>query len=178
MIRGANLDRYIVKETMSQGETFFLNNDKLNSIKEVGDSLFSESRIVMQGITGVNERIRLKMTRSQNSLCANCSFKKESNLYLYLGLFNSKLLNYIFKQFSTNSNVNGYEVDNLPIVLPIPPVIGTLASSIIEAKGIEENADTSTLENEIDKQVYHLYGLTYDEVLIVDPETPLTKEEY
>ena len=182
MIRGANLDRYIVKETMSQGETFFLNSDKLNSIKEVGDSLFSESRIVMQGITGVNERIRLKMTISKNSLCANsvnyCSFKKESNLYLYLGLFNSKLLNYIFKQFSTNSNVNGYEVDNLPIVLPIPPVIGTLASSIIEAKVIEENADTSTLENEIDKQVYHLYGLTYDEVLIVDPETPITREEY
>ena len=182
MIRGANLDRYIVKETMSQGETFFLNSDKLNSIKEVGDSLFSESRIVMQGITGVNERIRLKMTISKNSLCANsvnyCSFKKESNLYLYLGLFNSKLLNYIFKQFSTNSNVNGYEVDNLPIVLPIPPVIGTLASSIIEAKVIEENADTSTLENEIDKQVYHLYGLTYDEVLIVDSEAPITREEY
>ena len=182
MIRGANLDRYIVKETMSQGETFFLNSDKLNSIKEVGDSLFSESRIVMQGITGVNERIRLKMTISKNSLCANsvnyCSFKKESNLYLYLGLFNSKLLNYIFKQFSTNSNVNGYEVDNLPIVLPIPPVIGTFVSSIIEAKVIEENADTSTLENEIDKQVYHLYGLTYDEVLIVDPETPITREEY
>jgi hypothetical protein len=26
--------------------------------------------------------------------------------------------------------------------------------------------------------VYHLYGLTYDEVKIVDPETPLKKEEY
>lgn len=26
--------------------------------------------------------------------------------------------------------------------------------------------------------VYHLYGLTYDEVLIVDPETPITREEY
>ena len=25
---------------------------------------------------------------------------------------------------------------------------------------------------------YHLYGLTYDEVLIVDPETPISREEY
>jgi len=74
--------------------------------------------------------------------------------------------------------VNGYEVDNLPIVLPIPPVIGTLASSIIEAKVIEENADTSTLENEIDKQVYHLYGLTYDEVLIIDRNPPFSREDY
>ena len=182
MIRGANLDRYIIKETMSQGETFFLNKNKLNSIKDVSDSLFSESRIVMQGITGVNEKVRLKMTLSQNSFCANsvnyCSFKKESNLFLYLGLFNSKLLNYIFKQFSTNSNVNGYEVDNLPIVTPIPDEIGAIASSIVAAKALDEKADTKHLESKIDLLVYHLYGLAYDEVLIVDPETPITREEY
>ena len=182
MIRGANLDRYIVKETMSQGETFFLNRIKLSSIKEIGDSLFTELRIVMQGITGVNEKVRLKMTISQNAYCANsvnyCSFKKDTNLYLYLGLFNSKLLNYIFKQFSTNSNVNGYEVDNLPIVLPIPERIGIIAKSVVAAKAFDEKADTKQKELEIDLLVYHLYGLTYDEVLIVDPETPITKEEY
>ena len=182
MIRGANLDRYIIKETMSQGETFFLNKNKLNSIKDVSDSLFSESRIVMQGITGVNEKVRLKMTLSQNSFCANsvnyCSFKKESNLFLYLGLFNSKLLNYIFKQFSTNSNVNGYEVDNLPIITPIPEEIGVIASSIFAAKALDEKADTKNLESKIDILVYHLYGLTYDEVLIVDPDTPIKREEY
>lgn len=33
-------------------------------------------------------------------------------------------------------------------------------------------------DNEIDKRVFKLYGLTYDEILIVDPETPITKEEY
>lgn len=182
MIRGANLDRYVVKETMSQGETFFLNRIKLNAIKEIGDSLFSELRIVMQGITGVNEKVRLKMTISKNAYCANsvnyCSFKKDTNLYLYLGLFNSKLLNYIFKQFSTNSNVNGYEVDNLPIVLPIPERVGTIAKSVVAAKALDDKADTKQNEIEIDLLVYHLYGLTYDEVLIVDPETPITREEY
>lgn len=182
MIRGANLDRYVVKETMSQGETFFLNRIKLNAIKEIGDSLFSELRIVMQGITGVNEKVRLKMTISKNAYCANsvnyCSFKKDTNLYLYLGLFNSKLLNYIFKQFSTNSNVNGYEVDNLPIVLPIPERVGTIAKSVVAAKALDDKADTKQNEIEIDLLVYHLYGLTYDEVLIVDPNPPFTREEY
>ena len=33
-------------------------------------------------------------------------------------------------------------------------------------------------ENDIDKLVYHLYGLTYDEVLIIDPTPPFTQEEY
>ena len=30
----------------------------------------------------------------------------------------------------------------------------------------------------INLRVYKLYGLTYDEVLIVDAETPITREEY
>ena len=38
--------------------------------------------------------------------------------------------------------------------------------------------DTSAIEREIDMLVYGMYDLTYDEVLIVDPETPITREEY
>ena len=32
-----------------------------------------------------------------------------------LALLNSRIMNYVFRKFSTNSNVNGYEIDNLPI---------------------------------------------------------------
>lgn len=35
-----------------------------------------------------------------------------------------------------------------------------------------------TTNREIDTQVYHLYGLTYDEVLIIDPETTIKREDY
>lgn len=35
-------------------------------------------------------------------------------------------------------------------------------------------SDTSKM----DGLIYHLYNLTYDEVLIVDPQTPITREEY
>jgi len=31
---------------------------------------------------------------------------------------------------------------------------------------------------ETDRLVYHLYSLNNDEVLIVDPETPITRKEY
>jgi hypothetical protein len=33
-------------------------------------------------------------------------------------------------------------------------------------------------DQEIDLKVYHLYGLTYDEVLTIDPNTPIRREEY
>lgn len=42
----------------------------------------------------------------------------------------------------------------------------------------ELSAQITSTNNEIDLCVYKLYGLTYDEVLIVDPETPITREEY
>lgn len=34
------------------------------------------------------------------------------------------------------------------------------------------------IESDIDLLVYHLYGLTYDEVKIVDPDTTISREEY
>ena len=34
------------------------------------------------------------------------------------------------------------------------------------------------IKNKIDNCVYHLYNLSYDEILIVDPQTPIIKEEY
>ena len=49
---------------------------------------------------------------------------------------------------------------------------------ILKSKQNDSTKDTSTLESEIDRLVYQLYGLTYDEILIVDPETPITREEY
>ena len=39
---------------------------------------------------------------------------------------------------------------------------------ILEAKHINPNADTSILEDEIDKLVYELYNLTEDEIAIVE----------
>lgn len=183
MLRGANIDRFIVRKEMSQGETFFVNRDILTSIKSVSPELFAEERIIMQGITGVNERIRLKMTIGRNTYCANsvnyCRFLPDINPRYALALLNSSLLNYIFKLLSTNSNVNGYEVDNLPLIIAdnqVPYI--EIVNEILEVKKREIQADTKELENKIDHLVYKLYGLTYDEILIVDPATPITREEY
>ena len=56
--------------------------------------------------------------------------------------------------------------------------IANLVNKIIELKESNPLNDTTILETEIDRLVYKLNGLTYDEVLIVDPGTPITCEEY
>lgn len=68
---------------------------------------------------------------------------------------------------------------------PLPAVneetkisIESIVGRILSGKRLDPSADTTADEQEIDNLVYHLYGLTYDEVKIVDPETPITEEEY
>ena len=53
-----------------------------------------------------------------------------------------------------------------------------VVDKLILCKKENPQADTSSLENKIDFLVYHLYDLTYDEVLVVDPNPPFTREEY
>ena len=37
---------------------------------------------------------------------------------------------------------------------------------------------TSSLEEKLDFIIYSIYGLDYDEVLIVDPEAAITRDEF
>lgn len=50
--------------------------------------------------------------------------------------------------------------------------------NILSAKLSDPTVNTSEQERAIDLMVYKLYGLTYDEVKVVDPETTITEEEY
>lgn len=177
MLRGAHVDRYIQRKEISQGETLYLDESILREIKKSMDSkLFSSPRIIMQGITGVNERIRLKMTLVKDTYCANsvnyCLFEDMNEAKYMLGLFNSKLMNYVFKLLSTNSNVNGYEVDNLPVVQKVDSIIKesiiNSVSKILDIKATDIFADTSFEEQEIDQLVYKLYNLTPEEIAIVE----------
>jgi hypothetical protein len=42
----------------------------------------------------------------------------------------------------------------------------------------DPKADTSALERQIDNLVYRLYNLTYEEVKVIEPKFPLSKDEY
>ena len=81
-------------------------------------------------------------------------------------------MNFIFAVNSTNSNVNGYEVDNLPIEMAKNQnLIGKLVDQILTAKKANPQIDTTALEAEIDQMVYELYGLTDEEIAIVEEST-------
>ena len=76
---------------------------------------------------------------------------------------------------------NNYQVDKEPLQgIPLPIVevdqqqtIITLVDQIITDKKQNPQADTSALESNIDKIVYQLYGLTEEEIKIVEQSKTL-----
>lgn len=112
---------------------------------------------------------------------------QETVQYEYLcALLNSKYLRY---RYELNVKETGRvfpqvkleKLRTLPIVIPakeIQDTITNIVNEIITLKKDNPQTDTAKKEQTIDSLVYHLYGLTYDEVLIVDSQTPITREEY
>ena len=76
----------------------------------------------------------------------------------------------------TFPKIKGTYLEKIPVKQPATDVISSLCKTICLKK--EQSTDTSDEEQQIDELIYHLYGLTYDEVKIVDPETQITEEKY
>jgi hypothetical protein len=99
-----------------------------------------------------------------------------------LGLLNSKAVRFWHKKiFPEGLHIKIYQLKEIPV--PVinsrqQAAISDLVNGILDTKRASSNADTLAQEQEIDRIVYHLYGLTYDEVLIIDPTPPFTQEEY
>ena len=101
-----------------------------------------------------------------------------------LGWLNSKLMHHYFHYIGVMTAGGAYTlkaatISALPFKIPEEYMaIEEKVDAILMVKNKDKQADTTALENQIDFLVYHLYGLTYDEVLIVDPGTPISREEY
>ena len=59
----------------------------------------------------------------------------------------------------------------LPLAIPEQPkgeAISALVDQILAFKGADPAADVSVLERQIDQMVYELYGLTPEEIVVVE----------
>ena len=142
---------------------------------------FKKEKIIWQAISK-----RIAFAYDPNGLyCCDVTtyFMTGNNLKYILAILNSRLFKYALLNIylegdtfkSKNAIIQHYPIP--PFTIEHLPIV-SLVDHIIDAYKENPYANTSVLDNEIDKRVYHLYGLTYDEVLIVDPETPITREEY
>lgn len=94
-----------------------------------------------------------------------------SDLFIVCTL-NSKFTSYFVKNFITQTHTLQINDGRLiPIIIPTKAQeenICKIANKILQVKHENPASDTSLLESEIDKLVYQLYGLTEEEIKIVD----------
>lgn len=81
-----------------------------------------------------------------------------------MGVLNSKLLNWFFAKLNTNSNVNGYEIDGLPIKIGTKDQQKKIKQLVRE---LMESLDDFKLK-EIDDIVYSIYGISETEIPIIE----------
>jgi len=100
------------------------------------------------------------------------------NTRFVLGIINAKVTNYWFEYFYSTTKVsggyfdlNGTQIKSIPIPKATPlqqKQIADLVSDILQMKKEDCNANTASLEHEIDKIVYQLYNLTPEEIAIIE----------
>ena len=106
------------------------------------------------------------------------------NLEFLLGVLNSKFFFFVVKRFYGGGGLGSEGVRMKHTFFekcPVPEInnysaFNNLVNIIISKK--EQREDTAAEERQIDLLVYKLYGLSYDEVRVVDPQPPFSREEY
>ncbi len=105
------------------------------------------------------------------------NFKKYDILFI-LALLNSKLVDYYYRITNESKHLNGgalpFDTESVKVI-PIPEAstaqqheIEAIVKQIIAKKSAAPIAYTSDLERQIDQKVYELYGLTDEEIKIIE----------
>ena len=138
---------------------------------------YTKERIVMQEVSNQNQPFRTKAIISpKNYICGhstNSLTPLNSNVPIkfYLGLINSRAFNYYCDYFSYTNHITVSGIKQTPIPQATTSQVQEmieLVDKILEIKCSDTSADTSALEREIDGLVYGLYGLTEEEIAVIE----------
>lgn len=99
-------------------------------------------------------------------------------------ILNSRLLNF-FNHEKNITNQQGFpqilmtDLESLPICLPsksVSTILEDLIDKILNDSQVRQNF--SSIERSIDSIIYRLYGLSFDEVKLVEPDYSISEAEY
>ncbi len=180
--KNSNLYSYLLSQKKNlKGREYFEKSSKLwyELWNQRKISNFDCDKIVVAELSESNRfALSSKNEYYGDTVCGIIPTKNTVGLKFLLAILNSTLMEFFYKKV-TVPKANKYYIyknmylKNIPIVSsPIDnptlqkPLI-TLVDKILAAKGKDPLADTSKWEAEIDARVFHLYGLTEEEMLTV-----------
>lgn len=158
LVRGRNIGYY---NLIATSESEFVADEFVNTTKK--RCYIEQERIICQQIANMNKerRVTFALTPKNYVLGNSCNFISVSDnpygidIYTLLGLFNTKIINWLFKLTSSNNHVNNYEIDCFPIPIEAPELkrISILAKTFLA----EQN---DAILEDIEQLAYKAYGIT------------------
>ena len=137
---------------------------------------FEKSEKIIWGLTA--DKWAFTLDIKKNYLPSNAYILTSKNIPIrfILGLLNSKLLHYYFGFIGVMTAGGAYTlkaatIESLPIAVGTreqQKEIALKVDSILNTKAKDKQADVSSTENEIDHLVYELYGLSEEDIKIVE----------
>lgn len=175
ILTGAQVQRYSISDSPSQGDVIYLEEKYINlSPKRCAEIQFP--RIVLQRITGVDSKIRIIATYTEQPiLCANSTnyipYDESINMLYLLAIINSALTNFYIKQTSTNTNITTKVLESIPIAISDitnQTLISTLVTYILFLKSTEQISNlvsnryiAQLVEDIINLCIYEIYFPDY-----------------
>ncbi|MBE9072234.1 TaqI-like C-terminal specificity domain-containing protein [Microcystis sp. LEGE 08355] len=172
------LDRYFLEDV----NEYIKYGDNLRE-KPSSFDFFTGERILVRRI--ISRQFRIMATLTQKPLVVKKDiyiFKLNTDRFsikYLLSIINSKFVSYLKTKNSTSAKKDDFtqltmnDIRKLRIPIPTPNQvvnIENIVDQILTAKKSSPKADTSELEKEIDKIVYELYGLSEEEIRIIEGE--------
>lgn len=166
-----HLDKYSSKlqKRADKGDTFY----NLRNCAYLED--FEKNKIAWQRITDKNKFVfSEKGQYILDSMAFISGFKNTDEAYYILSILNSELVYFWIKHNVHEYGDTGFRLSNqyvelIPIATADEKVknkLVKLVNDIIRLK--KENKDTSEIEGKVDKIVYSLYGLSEEEIRIIE----------
>ncbi len=167
IIAGENIERYRFKGGLKYIQ-------RKNVLKDLAK--YEKPKIVIRQLGNqINATISNNKEIVTQSVYCICATSKIYSNELILALLNSKLIHFIYRcVFAEKQEFPRILIENINnMVLPKPnPIIfnsiTNLVHQILSLKQQTPLADTTALENQIDRLVYELYGLTEEEIKIME----------
>ena len=137
---------------------------------------FEEKIILRQTSDSLIGNLDLTKSLNLNNVYNIGQINQYYDIKYILGLLNSRLMNYLYQNISQEkgrlfAEVKKVYLEKLPIInadASQQKIISLLVDKILHAKEFGDDESMQDIEKEIDQLVYQLYGLTEEEIKIVE----------
>ncbi|HEY5593182.1 MAG TPA: TaqI-like C-terminal specificity domain-containing protein [Paludibacter sp.] len=170
LLQGRDINKYSLKYN-----NLYVNYNKSELLRTRDESIFLKDEKLLMRQTSDSLIVTYDDSQYYTIDSLFIIYSNVVNLKYLLALMNSKLLNRQYQKINPEkgrvfAQVKIDYVNELPIIIDnkVEEKITTLVDVILSLKN--QNQDTTSLESEIDQLVYQLYGLTEEEVKIVEGE--------